>query len=640
MKIKKEIVSARITAHRAIAILIMVCAMSACDPPDAGGTRAHANAVPSTPAAARDTPVAASGQSADSKSTAFALAAIGETALTSSLPSSVQAHAQTPRAQSMTIRPMESHGRSDGNALLTVRFAGNSRVADVVEYDIDGRRIVLRRDPKAPSAHTGMMSFDFDAFAKEQENRRLQATLTRNAATSRFEGREAVGTAAPEFIDAGTLRSARQNSTPITITHATIAAVNPAAVDPARELMITDVRTIEDPLRTFDVCTNTGNRNGAWTFNKLITDIANPLQTQTNASNMVAAWINTWKTTQTVNTFPISARADIANRILASWPKLSNGELDLSRSPMRLLAIVNRLDLRSGNGVNSGEGRFVFGVIDRTGGNCVALPFTVIFEYAVPLSGCAAPLNYAKQWENLGNLPLGSAQFNESLQRVTDVFAKAGASPGRINGSALAQLRTNELAFSGPWELREFALVGPLGISRLAPTTTKLTPHETFNGTPTLGRYINEFSTSIVGGAHIVPLTYESQPFIAGNSLNRDPGPGGAWNAPGIVNPNARHKFSLNTCSGCHGSETQAEFLHINPRQAGFASTLSKFLVGNGTLSSPSTFTVADPVIPTTVRVFGDLQRRRADLANLLSTSCTTTAVFQQILGVPSAQVH
>lgn len=632
MKMKYEMSSARITVHRAIAILVMACGMSACDPPEAGSPGTQATAASSAPAAVQRTSTAASVQAARSMSAA--LAATGGSALSAPLP------AQTPRAESLTITPMEWSGRSDGNALVTVRFSDGSRVADVVEYDIDGRRIVLRRDPKAPGTHTGMMSFDFDAFAKEQENRRAQATLVRATATTRFEGREATGAAAPEFIDARTLESARRNSTPIVIKQATIAAVNPSAVDPARELMITDIRTIEDPLRTYDVCTNVGNRNGAWTFNKLVTDIANPLQTQTNASNMVAAWINTWKTTQTVNTFPIPARADIANRILAAWPRLGNGELDLSRSPMRLLAIVNRLDLRSGNGVNSGEGRFVFGVIDRTGGNCVALPFTVILEYAVPLSGCAAPLNYAKQWETLGTLPLGSAQFNESLQRVTDVFARAGASPGRINGSALAQLRTNELAFVGPWELREFALVGPIGVSRLAPTTTKLTPHDSFNGTPTLGRYINEFSTSIVGGAHVVPLTYESQPFIAGNSLNRDPGPGGAWNAPGIVNPNARHKFSLNTCSGCHGSETKAEFLHINPRDAGFASTLSRFLVGNGTLASPSTFTVPDPVIPTTVRVFGDLQRRRTDLANLLSTSCTTTAAFQQILGSPTVQVH
>lgn len=632
MKMKYEMSSARITVHRAIAILVMACGMSACDPPEAGSPGTQATAAPSAPAAVQRTSTAASGQAA--RPMPAALAATGGSALSAPLP------AQTPRAESLTITPMEWSGRSDGNALVTVRFSGGSRVADVVEYDIDGRRIVLRRDPKAPGTHAGMMSFDFDAFAKEQENRRAQATLVRATATTRFEGREATGAAAPEFIDARTLESARRNSTPIVIKQATIAAVNPSAVDPARELMITDVRTIEDPLRTYDVCTNVGNRNGAWTFNKLVTDIANPLQTQTNASNMVAAWINTWKTTQTVNTFPIPARADIANRILAAWPRLGNGELDLSRSPMRLLAIVNRLDLRSGNGVNSGEGRFVFGVIDRTGGNCVALPFTVILEYAVPLSGCAAPLNYAKQWETLGTLPLGSAQFNESLQRVTDVFARAGANPGRINGSALAQLRTNELAFVGPWELREFALVGPVGVSRLAPTTTKLTPHDSFNGTPTLGRYINEFSTSIVGGAHVVPLTYESQPFIAGNSLNRDPGPGGAWNAPGIVNPNARHKFSLNTCSGCHGSETKAEFLHINPRDAGFASTLSRFLVGNGTLASPSTFTVPDPVIPTTVRVFGDLQRRRTDLANLLSTSCTTTAAFQQILGSPTVQVH
>ncbi len=59
------------------------------------------------------------------------------------------------------------------------------------------------------------------------------------------------------------------------------------------------------------------------------------------------------------------------------------------------------------------------------------------------------------------------------------------------------------------------------------------------------------------------------------------------WNAPGINNPEARHKFSLNTCNGCHGAETQTIFLQISPRAQGQVSQLSAFLTGE---------TVSDPV--------------------------------------------
>ena len=66
--------------------------------------------------------------------------------------------------------------------------------------------------------------------------------------------------------------------------------------------------------------------------------------------------------------------------------------------------------------------------------------------------------------------------------------------------------------------------------------------------------------------------------------------------------------FSLNTCNGCHGAETDTSFLHVFPRSLGQEASLSGFLTG---------ITVDDP-IDGTVRTFDDLGRRNADLAGLL----------------------
>jgi hypothetical protein len=73
------------------------------------------------------------------------------------------------------------------------------------------------------------------------------------------------------------------------------------------------------------------------------------------------------------------------------------------------------------------------------------------------------------------------------------------------------------------------------------------------------------------------------------------------WNAPG-VSSDARHKFSLNTCNGCHGRETNTSFLQISPREVGEQSSLSQFQTG---------VTVFDP-FTNQPRFLSELARRRA----------------------------
>jgi hypothetical protein len=71
-----------------------------------------------------------------------------------------------------------------------------------------------------------------------------------------------------------------------------------------------------------------------------------------------------------------------------------------------------------------------------------------------------------------------------------------------------------------------------------------------------------------------------------------------------VFNNEARHKFSLNTCNGCHGAETQTSFLQVFPRFPGSESELSGFMTG---------IDVFDPFTGQPRRL-NDLARRNADL--------------------------
>lgn len=380
---------------------------------------------------------------------------------------------------------------------------------------------------------------------------------------------------------------------------AELAALPPpceAVVSETKELMITDLRVVEDARAT---------GSGVWTFKHLMESMA-PSAAQ--APEMVRQMFSTWLTDQTLNGQTVPARPSMADAVLNPW--LNGGStLDLSRAPLRLLAIVNRLDLRDVSDGKAGEGRFVFGVLDPQG---FPTPFTIILEYRLPAASEAQVLEWANLWHELGALDLGSAAYNTKLAQITERFAGRNAEPGRINGSALSQLRSNEIALSAPWELREFVLSPANGLLR--PDTVKLTPDSSFMDQNIVATFINQNQAAIIAERHDVPNTFNGVTFLGGSSLNTL----GAWNAPGINSNEARHKFSLNTCNGCHGSaETGTVFLHINPRSAGEQATLSGFLTG---------IDVNDPVVTSSVRHLDDLERRAVDMEALLCSTPSTSA--------------
>jgi len=398
----------------------------------------------------------------------------------------------------------------------------------------------------------------------------------------------------------------------------TVGSLTGCHVSTLRELMIKDLSVVDDPVRTAFDPASTDPRNGVWTFKHLVESMA---PTPADAPAMVAAMLASFTTPQTINGFTVAARPGMQSRVLDSWPRTADGALDLARAPLRLQAIVNRIDLRDLANGDAGEGRFVFAFEDPSG---FALQATLILEYKLPAATEQDVLGWAQAFHALSPLPSGEV-YNAALQAITERFAGRGARPGRPNGSAISTVRTNEIDFGdfAPWEMREFHLSPASG--RLEPAPLALTPARGFDASTTLASYLTSNQTAILAERHTVPLSFDDQPFQAGAVLNNLE----TWLAPGVDNE-VRHHFSVNTCNGCHSlQDTGTFFLQILPRGQFSEASLSGFLTGT---------TVLDPVTQEP-RTFNDLARRKADLeaivcaapAALSGASATSTTLRKGI---------
>lgn len=546
-----------------------------------------------------------------------------------------------------------------GNVLVTVQLTADEIAAkqadgtqDFVTLGDPDSTVILRDDGRGGDAvagdglYTGIASLD-DATVQARASADQSAiSNSQGAGMPVFAGRVYTGAAPPVAFDLTGYNAGRQvafnpavaflNTT--TGVRASLLssrqALTPKGVvlgtDAFQEhvLMIRDVSVVQDATRTWNPCSG-GNPTGVWTFNHLMTNNANQAASGIDPAIYTESWLANFTTPPTINGHTVSTRNAAA--ILSSWPKRTDGHVDLTRSPFRLLAIVSRVDLRrttggggsyttstSGNFIDGGEARFVFGLIQ----GCTVKPFTVIFEYRVPKCGCTDVKAWAQQWVALNALPFG-AGYNAALQNITEQYAKANANPARPNGSALGQQRTNEIFLASPWELREFQLT-QFPWSMLNETTTADTPIDSFNGSPTFQSWVQ---TKVEPAIHPpgfqqaippVPLFFSSTNFLGSN-----PQAPVLWNAPGlnlsILQENwARHRAGLASCNGCHSNETGTTFTHVSPTTAfGTRAALSGFLTG---------ITVADPAFGTPSRDFDDLARREIDIQQVAGMSCSSMA--------------
>jgi hypothetical protein len=607
-----------------------------------------------------------------------------------------------PVAESIEATPLEKE-TAQGNALLVVRFAADQKVAPTVNTVIAERDVVLRDDGlesderAGDGTYTAVAFIDFNALADNQDrvsdlNAQPETTTTeetsrqsarsvmtsdntQTAATAdatdetaaSTDGTEKESLASSDSVLVPAFDSGRDRQGTKAVPKVDFRNLKPGqfvplfplatykGVDPAKSLVITSVKVVEDPARTFNPCTNKGTPMGAWTFGRLMKEMANQPLTGVQPSAFVRQWLDKWMNDQTTpNGWTAAKRQKIKQLVIDPWEAASGGPgmpLNLAKAPFRLLAIVNRVDLRSAGsgygGGNAGEGRFVFGVMDMrpTGGidpytgqpttACSPTQFTVIIEYGIDRRGCLSIQNWGQQWYNLKFHLLGSPSYNAALQAITDQFTKANTSPGKPNGSSLNQLRTNEIAIANAppdqfWQLREFRL--PKGNGHLFEANAKQTPHETLRNTDLSANYVNANTVAILNGTYVVPDFWLGQKFLT----NASDVPGGPpppatifWNdgpTVPITNRTARHLFSVGTCQSCHHSETTTAFTHIKPAPFGTPAGLSGFMTG---------IWVQDPADGTPWRNFNEFKRRAIDLDKLVHTPC-----FLHMLNKAVAQVH
>jgi hypothetical protein len=380
-------------------------------------------------------------------------------------------------------------------------------------------------------------------------------------------------------------------------------------VDPKRELLVTDLSVVEDPVRTAP--------GGAWSFQTLIQTLAG----DHDPSQFVLGWLSHYAGPQLVNGFNVAPRPLFDENITQIWKRRSeeNGVegLDLSIAPFRLNGFAHRLDLRQcegGHVKSAGEGRIIFTILDFQGGSEGNNRGTLILEYHLKASSCSDVKRWANAFHALGSIPLGTPEYNTALEKVVRMFSGPNA--------MLAQLRTNELIGDFfPWEWREFQLDSD---GWLRQSTVARTVATELNHDAKLANFINQNEAAILSGDFDVPLAFEGKPFRGGAS-DGDPITL-HFSADGVNSNEARHRLSFNACVGCHTEETSTGLFHVGPRAEGNESSLSGFLTGT---------VVPDPVEPKTIRKFNDLERRSRDLCHVLATHCQSL-----VLEPSSKQVH
>ena len=401
------------------------------------------------------------------------------------------------------------------------------------------------------------------------------------------------------------------------------------------QLAITDLKVVEDPVRT-------NPRNGtraAWTFKNLVTAMAG----DKDPSEFVMRILQSWETDQVINGSVAKARTAIRSKVINPWLQASGGtRLDLDKAPFKLLAIVNRMDLRAhdeNNVYTAGEGRFVFGLLGPDGKPLPPLlgaannpgGFVMIFEYELVATNRVQLADWTLRWANLARFPVGSAQYNTALEDITRRFTDRSRAPHKPNGSAINQIRSNELALGDPWELREFRIEN----GWMTPHGMAQTPDFiALNGTQALVDLINNNAAALLGGTFVLPANLQAASSLAGAFVAENFPDFGSrtftakalsatkfdipWSGAGILDNDARQAFALNTCGGCHRAETGINFLmvgfpvgHSLPATLGKPAALSGFMTGK---------TIKDPVDQATTRTFNDLDRRKVDLESLIQS--------------------
>jgi hypothetical protein len=397
-----------------------------------------------------------------------------------------------------------------------------------------------------------------------------------------------------------------------------------------------------------DPCSSAPSDVGkVWTLAHILTKEAAKAQPVLTPSAYTTNWINNWNTIVTINgqTVPPLTGRDVK----IAWQRFAGGStaMPLHKAPFKLLAIANRIDLRAHRPFGEplgGEIRFVFGIYNpivnsppcpspNPGPNATTMDpnSTIIVEYSPNKSTENQVRDLATRWFSLSSL--SGASYLQALQALTEEVIGTGK---------LLHIRTNEFPLTpgtppepDGWNLAEFE---PDSTGVLRRSTIKQSPTMALDtGTSALlGNYIwanrdalfanaldfEPFSDTFAPiGTYVVPDKFPGTNTWFRGSINEMgiANDDDFWNAPapagadGLTYSQARFRFSLGTCRGCHGRETGTGFNQISsPLDLnGGEAFISSFLSGP--------VDVEDPILPGFFRTFDEMGRREQDLNGLVN---------------------
>lgn len=578
----------------------------------------------------------------------------------------------------------------NGHILIMAYYSKENYSGQFVSINVRGSQLVFHDDGKGDDKtagdglYTAKIAIDVNEF--RQNAIRMNEDMKKNGSTPiRFIHRAMV--VDPDKTENFDMAAMDNNEAVSIASLETTTSSSNKLLDSLRanSIFITNTKVVEDPTRTWNPCTQTGNLNGAWTFNTLMRQLASKdpkhIANDSVVSAFVKGWLNIWKNDKTLNSDLVPARPLVSDKILKPWLDKSkqngspSGQLNMKYAPFKLLAIVNRFDLRERFlNIPCGEARLIFCLIDSS---CTkAENFTFIMEYGIPKTGdCDTLKAWAKQWYNLKNFTVGSSSYNQALQKITDQFTLCGTNVSRTNQSCLNAVRTNDRALSPSpvqCEFRQFGL-NAAG-DKLVETTTTNAPADRYNAqvdnpaVERMVRWINDNRRAIIDDSILVPSKFQDSPLLGAKTTILGPTVGNPekvkvyhWDGTEtkgtptfIRNTEARHTFSLNVCSGCHAGEVQTNFTHVDPVFFGKEATLSGFLSGKAGQGGAFDFDgdpnndsmmVEDaalrPASNPMVRMFNDILRRARDLKDVVNTSCgSLLQIRDELMFEPVAQVH
>lgn len=321
---------------------------------------------------------------------------------------------------------------------------------------------------------------------------------------------------------------------------------------------------------------------GSFSFGEVLKPLLGGNPNPKQVEDFMRAWVTQWTVEFRTASGDLAAPRPQFMNVIDQWKNASAARgidgLDLRLAPFRLMGITNRFDLRNplvpGD---AGEARMVYAMTDTPSdrpqdeGTNVK-PFSLIFEYKVSALNDNEVPRWLNLWHELGSLPCTQADCRQYVQKLASITRMFTKKEGNIIRSSLGQLRTNEIAFGNPWELREFNVTNAGANSRLVQVDTKRTPQQSVNDSNQLAQFVNGISLqNLIQNNYEIPTGMRS---AKAQVLGSNP----EWKV--AVDSEKARVFNLNTCNGCHSGDEKVidGFYHISPFQKLGSDSMSAFM--------------------------------------------------------------